>query len=83
MTVEPPPEAGPGMEKLREELLRRSARRYRRRLLRRWQRRRLLVRLLAVERDLADATDVRRATQESARERIVTRLEVNECKLYR
>jgi hypothetical protein len=83
MTVEPPPHAGPGMGKLREELVRRSARRYRRRVLRRCQRRWLLLRLLALERDLEDATDVRRATQEPARDRILDRLEVNECKLYR
>ncbi|MDX6650569.1 MAG: hypothetical protein QOJ97_2520 [Solirubrobacteraceae bacterium] len=83
MSVEPPVQAGPKMDKLRDELLRRSARRYRRRGLRRWQRRRLLVRLLAVERDLEAATDVRRATQEPVRDRILCRLEANELKLYR
>jgi hypothetical protein len=83
MTVEPPPQAGLKMDKLRDELVRRSTRRYRRRRLRRWQRRRLLSKLVAVERDLEDATDVRRATQEPVRDRILSRLKANELKLYR
>lgn len=72
---------------LREELARRQARRdarrYRRRLFRRWKRRRLLLKLLALELDLAEnggqATLVRRA--EAAR--LADRLSRNAKRLYR
>ena len=51
----------PDLGALKEELARRQARRqerrYRRRWLRRWRRRRLLLRLLVLERDLAEEPD--------------------------
>lgn len=84
MTVEPPFEDDARLARLREELVRRNTRRYRRRRFRRWQRERLLIRLMAVERDLVDATEAsRRGFIEQRRDRIVDRLDVNAQRLFR
>jgi type II secretory pathway component PulL len=75
---------GDVMEPLRQELVRRRARRYRRRWIRRWKRRRLLLRLMAIEYDLADPRyeDLRQLQRDEA-ERIEGRLAKNAERLFR
>lgn len=72
------------MEPLRNELMRRRARRYRRRWFRRWRRRRLLLKLIAVEFELADPRDdaLRHIHMREA-ERLEERLSKNARRLFR
>jgi hypothetical protein len=72
------------MRGLRDELARRQAGRARRRVWLRWRRRRLMLALIVVERELADATDDRiTELHQQAANRITERLGRNATRLFR
>jgi hypothetical protein len=75
---------GGAMEPLRQELVRRKARRYRRRWFLRWRRRRLLLRFVVTELSLAESTseDWRELHQHEV-DRVTARLEKNAKRLFR
>lgn len=80
----PPDEHLRGMEPLRSALERRRARRYRRRWFSRWRRRRLLLRLVAIEFELADPRDdALQDIHKREAQRLEDRLSRNARRLFR